>query len=51
VELTLNRYLQSVIQKEIRSSIETYLRMDVISMRLNKVSRLQIKLGDLSMNR
>jgi len=31
--------------------MKTYLRIDVISMRLNKVSRLQIKLRDLSTDR
>ena len=51
IELASNGYLQLAIQKGIRSSIETYLGMDVIFIRLGKVPRLQIKLGGLFIDR
>ena len=38
------------MQKRVRSSIETYLEINVIFVRLDKISELWIKLEDLFIN-
>jgi len=50
MDLASSEYLQLVTQEGVRSSMETYSEMDIISMKLNKVPMLWIKLGGLSMN-